>query len=128
MWSLDGDILLRVKVNYPVGPAAHLILNFTLTNHGLSAQITGQLEWSAKIDTPLGSVSGKAIAQFTGGVDIGFDSAGRPRWNGSISATGKLKYKSKTLFEGGLEAAVRSIGLRFKFPKGVGALDFDLFR
>jgi hypothetical protein len=38
----------------------------------------------------------------------------------------QAEVQKQTLFEGSLKAAVRSIGLRFRFPRGVGALDFDL--
>ncbi|HUE75164.1 MAG TPA: hypothetical protein VMP01_30125, partial [Pirellulaceae bacterium] len=92
---------------------------------------TGKIEWSAKIDYLAGTVSGKAIATISGRVEIDFDDLGHPHFSGSISSDGKLTAKiagsNKTLFSGSIEALVRNKGFRFKFPRGVGSLDLDIF-
>jgi hypothetical protein len=74
-----------------------------------------------------GTVSGKAIAEFEANVGIEIDDDGDVHLSGSVSAGGKLRYNGTTLFSGSIESKVRSKGLRFRFPRGVGSLDLDLF-
>jgi hypothetical protein len=75
----------------------------------------------------LGSVSGKATAEIEGTLRIDIDDHGNPHLSGSITASGKLKARGNTVFSGSIDALVRDNGFRFKFPKGVGNIDLDLF-
>jgi hypothetical protein len=130
MVNWDGDFLFAVTADYGLF-GADLIFDLVITQEGISAQLTGRIEWSATIDYLAGTVSGKAIAEISGRVEIDFDDLGHPSLSGSISASGKLTAKiagdNKKLFEGSIDALVRKPGFRFKFPRGVGSLDLDIF-
>ncbi len=130
MVNWDGDFLFAVTADYGLF-GADLIFDLVITHEGISAQLTGRIEWSATIDYLAGTVSGKAIAEISGRVEIDFDDLGHPSMSGSITAEGKLTAKiagnNKKLWEGSIDAFVRKPGFRFKFPKGVGSLDLDLF-
>ena len=130
MVNWDGDFLFATTVDYGL-LGADLIFELVITHEGVSAQLTGRIEWSATIDYLAGTVSGKAIAEISGRIEIDFDDLGHPHLSGSVSADGKLTAKiagdNKKLFEGGIDASVRKSGFRFKFPRGVGSLDLDIF-
>jgi hypothetical protein len=38
-----------------------------------------------------------------------------------------LRYNGNNIFSGSIEASVRSKGFRFRFPRGVGNIDLNLF-
>lgn len=125
MIDWGGDFLFSTTTTYDVGPA-DLSFNITIRDEGISAHVTGRAEWGVSIDTDLGSVSGKAIAELSADIEIEVDDDGDLHFSGSVSASGKLRYKGRNLFSGSIEASVRSGGFRFKFPRGVGAIDLNL--
>jgi hypothetical protein len=125
MISWDGDFFLSTTTTQKVA-GVELEYNITLTDEGISARVTGRAEWSARINYGVGTVSGKAIAEIEADLVIEVED-GEVFLSGSVSATGKLRYNGTTLFKGTVEAGVRSKGFRFKFPRGVGNLDLDLF-
>jgi hypothetical protein len=128
--DFGGDFFFAQTVTSKTG-GVELSHRYTISNEGITATISGDVEWSATIDYQAGTVSGKAKASFTAQVAIEIDDDGDVHLAGSVSASGKLTARiageSTTLFSGSIEAKVRSRGLRFRFPRGVGSLDFDLF-
>ena len=130
MVNWDGDFLFATTVDYGLF-GAHLIFDLLITNDGIAAQVAGRIEWSVNIDYLAGTVSGKAIAEISGRVEIDFDDLGHPHFSGSITSHGKLTARiagdNRTLFSGSIDAAVRKSGFRFKFPRGVGSIDLDVF-
>jgi uncharacterized repeat protein (TIGR01451 family)/CSLREA domain-containing protein len=104
---------------------------FTLSNEGITASIFGSVGWDARIDYGAGTVSGKAKATITAEIAIEIDDDGDVHLAGSISARGRLTAringKNKELFDGDIDASIRSKGFRFRFPLGVGSLERDLF-
>jgi len=127
--DFGGDFSFVQTVTSKAG--VELSHQYTLSNEGITASITGSVEWSAKINYQAGTVSGKAKATFTAQIAIEIDDDGDVHLAGSVSASGKLTARiageSTTLFSGSIEASVRSRGLRFRFPRGVGSLGLDLF-
>jgi hypothetical protein len=85
------------------------------------------VDWSVKFDYQGVRVSGTAIAELEANVWIEFDDHGVPHFSGSVTASGKLRYKGANIFSGSIESLVRDKGFRFKFPRGVGSIDLDLF-
>ena len=103
---------------------------FIISNEILSASVFGSIEWSANIDYKGLSVGGKAKATFEAEVAIETDDDGDVHLAGSISASGRLTAriggKTKELFDGSIDASVRRMEFRFRFPLGVGSLERDL--
>lgn len=126
MITWDGDFFLSTTTTQKLAGIS-LEYNIMLTDEGISARVTGRLEWKVRFDYGLGTVSGKAIAQITGGVEIRFDDPEEPHWSGDATSTGRLVYKDKNVFKGDIESSIRSKGFRFRFPRGVGSLDLDIF-
>jgi hypothetical protein len=128
--DFDGEFLYSVTTSANA-TGIDLAYTFTISNEGISASVTGSVEWSAKIDYGAGTVSGKAKATINAEIAIEIDDDGDVHLSGSISARGRLTAKIagdvKELFDESIDASVRSRGFRFKFPKGVGNLDLDLF-
>ncbi len=122
----DGHFVLRATAGIGVG-AIDLEFVITISNEGISASVTGTTEFSAHIDVPGGTVSGKATVEIGANISIDIDDEGNPRLSGSITASAKLKHHGTNLFSGGIGALVRNRGFRFHLPKGVGNIDLDLF-
>jgi len=108
-----------------------LVFKYIISHQGISASVTGSIGWSADIDYGGGTVSGKVKATITATIGIEIDGDGDVHLSGSVSARGRLTAKiagkNKELFDESIDASVRSRGFRFRFPLGVGNLDFDLF-
>ena len=115
----------------PTLQASSWFTSSSSATEGISASVTGSVEWSAKIDFGAGTVSGKAKATITAEIAIEIDDDGDLHLSGSVSARGRLTARIagdvKELFDDSIEANVRSRGFRFRFPRGVGNLDLDLF-
>lgn len=126
MIDWDGDFFLSTTTSYSLA-GVNFVYSLTVSQAGIFAHVTGRAEWSASINYGAGKVSGKAIAQLQADVAIQIDDNGRIYLSGSASATGRLRYNGTTLFSGTIDASVRSHGFRFRFPRGVGTLDLDLF-
>jgi hypothetical protein len=127
--DFDGDFFLSSTTRYDLGPLS-LLWNITISNEGISAHVEGTAKWSADIDYGGGSVGGTAKATLAADLGIEVDDNGDLHLSGSVSASGKLTARiagqSTDLFSGSIGASVRSKGLRFRFPRGVGELDLDL--
>ena len=69
--------------------------------------------------------------RFTAEVAIEIDDDGDVHLSGSVSARGRLTIKingkTKELFDDSIDSSVRSRGLRFRFPRGVGNIDWSPF-
>jgi hypothetical protein len=127
MINWDGDFLLSTTTSYDTGNI-DFEYGIKITNDGITAHVKGSAEFSAHIDVPnVGSVSGKATAEIEGTLRIDIDDHGNPSLSGSITASGKLRARGNTVFSGSIDALVRKSGFRFKFPKGVGSIDLNLF-
>ena len=126
MINWDGDFLLSTKTIYD---SANIDFEYgiKITNDGITAHVKGKAEFSADIDLGVVTASGKATAEIEGEIRIDIDDDGDPHLSGSITASGKLRARGNTVFSGSIEALVRNRGFRFKFPKGVGSIDLDLF-
>jgi len=128
--NFSGDFFIALTTSYNAG-GVELAYKFTVSNEGITANITGSIAWDVKIDYLAGTVSGKAKATITAQISIEIDDDGDVHLSGSVSARGRLTAKingnTKELFDDSIDASVRSHGFRFKFPRGVGHLDFDLF-
>jgi hypothetical protein len=128
--DFSGDFLIVQTVSTNAA-GIELGYEFRISNEGISAKVFGSVEWSVNIDVPGGSVGGKAKATFEAEVAIEIDDDGDVHLAGSISARGRLTGRvggsTQELFDGSIEASVRSRGFRFRFPRGVGSLSFDLF-
>jgi len=125
-----GDYFITAEAGIDFA-GADLDVQLLIFQDGIQAVLEGSIRWSASIDYGPGKVSGTAKATIRAVLAIEIDDDGDVQLAGSISADGKLTAKiagdSTTLFSGSIEAKVRSGGLRFRFPRGVGNLDFDLF-
>jgi hypothetical protein len=124
--DFGGEFLYAVTTSVNAA-GSELAYKFTISNEGISARVTGKRVWSATINYAAGTVSGKAIAEFEANIDIEFDDDGDVHLSGSVSASGKLRYQGTNLFSGSIDASVRSRGFRFRFPRGVGSIDLNLF-
>ena len=122
----DGQFLLSTTTTSRQA-GTELEYEIRISHEGIGARVTGRGEWSATIDFGAGTVSGKAIAELEGNIRIVIDDDGDPHVSGSITAKGRLRASGRTLFDGSIEASVKSRGFRFRFPRGVGNLDLDLF-
>jgi hypothetical protein len=125
MVNADGDFFLSLRT-HAERTGISQDYDLTITNQGITAHVVGRLQWSVDVDLGFTTVSGKAIAQVEGDVAIDIED-GEVFLSGSVSATGKLVAGGHTVFSGSVGASVRSKGLRFEFPKGVGELTVDLF-
>lgn len=127
MINWDGDFLLSTTTSYDTGNI-DFEYGIKITNDGITAHIKGEAKFSATIDLGnLGSASGTATAEIEGTLRIDIDDHGNPHLSGSITAIGKLKARGRTVFSGSIDALVRDKGFRFKFPRGVGNIDLNLF-
>ena len=126
MINWDGDFFLSTTTTSQLAGVG-LTYNITITNEGISARITGSAQWSVQFNYGVGQVSGRAIAQIEAEVAIQIDDNGELHLSGAVSATGKLRFNGNTVFSGTIDASVRSRGFRFRFPRGVGNLDLNLF-
>ena len=126
MINWDGDFFLSTTTTSQLAGVG-LTYNITITNEGISARITGSAQWSVQFNYGVGQVSGRAIAQIEAEVAIQIDDNGQMHLSGAVSATGKLRFNGNTVFSGTIDASVRSRGFRFRFPRGVGNLDLNLF-
>ena len=124
--DFSGEYFIALATSYNAA-GIEFAYKFTVSNEGISARITGKASWDARIDYGVGTVSGKAIAEIEANIAIEIDDDGDVHLSGSVSASGKLRYQGRDLFEGSIEASVRSRGFRFRFPRGVGNIDLDLF-
>ncbi len=124
--DFGGEFLYAVTTSANAA-GSELAYKFTISNEGISARVTGTRVWNATINYAAGTVSGKAIAEFEANIDIEFDDDGDVHLSGSVSASGKLRYQGTNLFSGSIDASVRSRGFRFRFPRGVGNIDLNLF-
>jgi hypothetical protein len=129
MINWDGEFFLSSTTTYDLGPLA-LIWNITISDQGISAHVEGTAKWSVSIDYGSGKIGGTAKATIEADIDIEADDFGDLHLSGSIRAIGKLIGKvgnqAKELFEGSIPASVKSGGLRFRFPRGVGELNLKL--
>ncbi len=123
--SLSGDFLLSTTTIQDLG-LTELTYAITITNHGIFAHVEGKAQFGVSIDTGIGSVSGKAIADLQADISIDIDDNGDIHLSGSVSASGKLVASGNTLFSGSISASVKSRGFRFKFPKGVGDINLNV--
>ena len=125
------SFFISVTTGYKPFPGVELACKFIISDEGITASLTGSAEWRADINYGAGTIRGKAKATITAEVAIEFDDDGDVHLSGSVSARGRLTIKingdTKELFDDSIDASVRSRGFRFKFPKGVGNLDLDLF-
>jgi uncharacterized repeat protein (TIGR01451 family) len=122
----DGDFFLSSTTSYSAG-GIDFEYEIGFTHEGIFARIRGSVDWSVKFEYQGVRVSGTAIAELEANVFIEFDEHGVPHFSGSVTASGKLRYKGTNIFSGSIEALVRDKGFRFRFPKGVGGLDLDIF-
>jgi hypothetical protein len=124
-----GHVFTAGKIKFQAGPVPLEIDGDTVINIDADrdGQILGGVFGGEALISLLDGDLLEAIAEATANVNITFD-GDRPRWHGSVTATGRLRYKGDDLFEGALEALVRNRGFRFRFPRGVGSLDFDIRR
>lgn len=125
-----GDYYISADAQISLA-GAELSAALRISNEGIHAALEGSAIWSARIDYGAGTVSGKAKATIAAAIAIEIDDDNDVYLSGSISAHGRLTANigghSTVLFSGGIDASVRSSGLRFKFPRGVGNLNLDLF-
>ena len=124
--NASGEFFVSADAEIRLG-GVELGVVLQVSNDGISARVTGRAEWSVKIDYGVGTVSGKAIAEIEADLAIEIDDDGDVHLSGSVSASGKLRYQGNNLFSGSIDASVRSNGFRFRFPRGVGNIDLDLF-
>jgi hypothetical protein len=124
--DFNGGFFFSSTTSYAV-PGVDYSYNFTISNAGISARVTGKAEFNVNIDLgPAGSASGKAVAEVEGTLRVEIDEHGNPQLSGSITASGKLKARGNTVFSGSIDAKVTTKGMKFKFPKGVGSISLDL--
>jgi hypothetical protein len=123
--DFSGEYFIGLTTSYSAG-GIDFAYKFTISNEGITARITGRVGWDVQIDYGVGKVSGRAIAEIDALVAIEID-GDEVHLSGSISASGKLKYNGDTLFTGSISSSVRSHGFRFRFPRGVGEINLNLF-
>ena len=122
----DGEFFLSTTTSYSAG-GIDFEYEIGFTHEGIFARIRGAVDWSVKFEYQGIRVSGTAIAEIEANVAIEFDNQGVPHFSGSITSSGKLRYKGTNVFSGSIASLVRSRGFRFSFPRGVGNIDLDLF-
>jgi hypothetical protein len=126
MVDWQGDFFLSTTTSYRLA-GVQLTYQITIADEGISARVAGRAEWSVKFDYGPGQVQGKAIAELEAELALQIDDDGKLVASGSAIASGKLRWNSTTVFSGTIDARIRSRGFRFRFPRGVGDLDLDLF-
>jgi hypothetical protein len=123
----DGHFILRATASYGVG-RADLDFVVTISNEGITAQVSGSVEWSVSVDLRdfgLGRPSGKARADIEGTIGMFID-GDEVYFSGSISARGRVWALDKKWVDKEIDADVRSQGFRFDFPL-VGNVDWNPF-
>jgi hypothetical protein len=123
----NGDFVVRATASCGVG-RADLEFAVQISNEGISAHVTGKVEWSVEVDLTafgLGRPGGKARADINGCIGIYID-GNDVSFSGSVKARGRVWVGDKKWVDEEIDVEVQSQGFSFDFPL-VGNVDWNPF-